>query len=251
MNPAGFLFGPNATVNVGGMVAFTSADYLRLADGARFNATPKPAADMLLSVAPVAAFGFLGSHPGAITVQGSQLTVTKGTGISLVGGNITIKSGTLQDGTVQPARLTAPSGQINLVSVASKGEVVRNTTPQGEDLDVNSFSHLGDVTIDGGGTAANLTMIRGGQLVMNNGTIGPAAFNFTVPTGTRSVDIAVRGDALFQGSTINTRLWPRHRIGTESHLEEHPHIRQRLGCRCYQPQRTERVPQRLEQPDDR
>ena len=30
MNPAGFLFGPNATVNVGGMVAFTTADYLRL-----------------------------------------------------------------------------------------------------------------------------------------------------------------------------------------------------------------------------
>ena len=29
MNPAGFLFGPNATVNVGGMVAFTTADYLR------------------------------------------------------------------------------------------------------------------------------------------------------------------------------------------------------------------------------
>jgi filamentous hemagglutinin family protein len=32
MNPAGFLFGPNATVNVGGMVAFTTADYLRLSE---------------------------------------------------------------------------------------------------------------------------------------------------------------------------------------------------------------------------
>ena len=29
MNPAGFLFGANATVNVGGMVAFTSADFPR------------------------------------------------------------------------------------------------------------------------------------------------------------------------------------------------------------------------------
>jgi filamentous hemagglutinin family protein len=26
MNPAGFLFGPKATLNVGGMVAFTTAD---------------------------------------------------------------------------------------------------------------------------------------------------------------------------------------------------------------------------------
>src|SRR5262249_57345816 len=38
MNPAGFLFGPNATINVGGMVSFTSADYLRCADGVRFSA---------------------------------------------------------------------------------------------------------------------------------------------------------------------------------------------------------------------
>src|SRR5215467_13841854 len=120
MNPAGFLFGPNATVNVGGMVTFTSADYLRLADGARFNAAPNAPADALLSVAPVAAFGFLGSNPGAITVQGSHLTVAEGTGISLVGGNIAVQGGTL----------TAPSGQINLVSVGKPshshvaGEVV-------------------------------------------------------------------------------------------------------------------------------
>ena len=62
MNPPGFLFGPNATVNVGGMVSFTSADYLRLADGARFNAIPNAAADALLST-PVAAYGFLGPIP--------------------------------------------------------------------------------------------------------------------------------------------------------------------------------------------
>ena len=61
MNPAGFLFGPNATVNVGGMVTFTTANDLRLADGVRFNAIPNAAADALLSAAPVTAFGFLGS----------------------------------------------------------------------------------------------------------------------------------------------------------------------------------------------
>src|SRR5215813_446373 len=122
MNAAGFLFGPNATVNVGGMVAFTSADYLRLGDGKLFNAAPNPNADALLSAAPVAAFGFLGSNPGAITVQGSQFAVTPGTGISLVGGNITIQSGTLDNGTVQPARFSAPNGQINLATAASPGE---------------------------------------------------------------------------------------------------------------------------------
>src|SRR5262245_47924938 len=123
MNPTGFLFGPNATVNVGGMVAFTSADYLRLANGVLFSAIPDATADALLSAAPVAAFGFLGLNPGAITVQGSQLTVADGTGISLVAGNITVQNGTLDNGTVQAAKLSAPGGQVNLAALASAGEV--------------------------------------------------------------------------------------------------------------------------------
>lgn len=74
MNPAGFLFGPNATLDVGGMASFTSADYLRLSDGKHggyFYADPaKPS---LLTAYPVAAFGFLGSNPEAITVQEASL----------------------------------------------------------------------------------------------------------------------------------------------------------------------------------
>jgi len=153
MNPAGFLFGPNATINVGGMVSFTSADYLRLADGVRFNAVRNASADALLSIAPVAAFGFLGSNPGAITVQGSQLKVAEGTGISLVGGNITMQSGTLDNGTVQAAQLSAPSGQINLVSVdrpsnSHKGGEVAN----GGAFVASGFKSLGAINVSNGST---------------------------------------------------------------------------------------------------
>ncbi len=63
MNPAGIVFGPNAALNVGGSASFTTADYLRLADGAKFNAMPGPQ-DAVISSAPVAAFGFLGTNPG-------------------------------------------------------------------------------------------------------------------------------------------------------------------------------------------
>ena len=193
MNPAGFLFGPGATVNVGGMMAFTTADYLRLADGARFKAVPGAMVDTLLSASPVAAFGFLGSNPGAITVQGGIFSVTRGTGLSLVGGDITTGS------------LSAPAGQISLVSVASRGEVVRTTTPQGgESFDVSSFSRLGDVAMNDGGIVADLTLIRGGQLVIDNVTTGPATNLLHIPQFTRGLDIEVRGDALVQGSTINT-----------------------------------------------
>ena len=65
MNPNGIIFGPNATVNIGGMAHFTTADYLKLGDGHLFKAIPDVANDALLSTYPVTAFGFLGSSPAA------------------------------------------------------------------------------------------------------------------------------------------------------------------------------------------
>jgi filamentous hemagglutinin family protein len=53
MNPAGIVFGPNASLNVGGSATFTTADYLRLADGGKFNALPGPL-DSSITSAPVA-----------------------------------------------------------------------------------------------------------------------------------------------------------------------------------------------------
>src|SRR5215813_5218900 len=171
MNPAGFLFGPNATINVGGMVSFTSADYLRLADGVRFNAVPDVAADALLSAAPVAAFGFLGSNPGAITVQGSQLTVANGTGMSLVGGNITIQSGTPEGGIAQPARLVAPNGKIQLASAASPGEFDAATLQPLPNVNGASFTSFGSVNLAPGAninvSGTNTVSIRGGQFVLS------------------------------------------------------------------------------------
>src|SRR5262249_2121593 len=207
MNPAGFLFGPNATVNVGGLVSFTSADYLRLSDNARFNAVPGPA-DALLTSAPVAAFGFLGSNPGAITVQGSQLTVTEGTGISLVGGNITVQSGKLDDGTVQTAKFSAPGGQINLASLAGAGEqnivlpgappvVSQNpaSLPSGGTIQLTSGTML--QTSSSTGPAGSIS-IRGRQLVMTNATL-EASTSFTtanpVPSSTNSGNISIQADS--------------------------------------------------------
>ena len=170
MNPHGFLFGPNATVNVGGMVAFTSADYMKLTDTARFNAIPNAAADALLTAFPVAAFGFLGSNPGAITVQGSQFTVADGTGISLVGGNISIESGTPEGGTTQPARLSAPNSQIQLASVASPGEFDAITLQPLPNVDGASFTSVGSVSLAPGSNinviGTNTVSIRSGQFVL-------------------------------------------------------------------------------------
>ena len=173
MNPAGFLFGPSATVNVGGMVTFTSADYLKLADGGRFNANPSAIPVDILTAADVAAFGFLGSNPGAIAIQGSQFVVGDGTGISLVGGNITIQAaGTAADGTpIQPAHLSAPGGQINLVSVAGPGEVQLANFEPSSAMALRPINLSQGTIVDVSGNAGGTVRIRGGSLLMDTALI--------------------------------------------------------------------------------
>ena len=192
MNPSGFLFGPNATVNVGGMMTFTSADYMKLADGGRFNANPNAIPTDILTTVPIAAFGFLGSNAGAITLQGSQFSVTEGSGISLVGGNITVQSGVLDNEiSIQPARLTAPGGQIKLASGSSPGEILSSNLQIGANVNGESFTSLGSITISqdtyidtAGGTSGTIT-IRGGQLTISDGaTIASApSSSSSVPAG--------------------------------------------------------------------
>jgi large exoprotein involved in heme utilization and adhesion len=172
MNPTGFLFGPNATVNVGGMVAFTTSDYLRLANGVLFTATPNAAADALLSAAPVAAFGFLGSNPAAIAVQGSTLAVQPGQSISLVGGNQgftytnpdTGSTASAPTGvTVTGGRLLAPGGQINIASVSSPGEVSAVDFTPVAGMTMGGINLSQGATLDVSGNAAGTVRIRGGH----------------------------------------------------------------------------------------
>jgi filamentous hemagglutinin family protein len=171
MNPAGIVFGPNASLNVGGSVTFTTADYLRLGDNGRFNAVANATADAVLSTAPLTAYGFLGSNPGAITIQGSQLMVPEERGISLVGGNITIQDGTLENGTIQPAHLFAPNGQINLATTQSPGEFLQDFSVAAN-INQASFTSFGYAhlesgsTVDVSQTGDGSVSIRGGRLVL-------------------------------------------------------------------------------------
>jgi filamentous hemagglutinin family protein len=205
MNPAGFLFGPNATVNVAGMVAFTSADYLQLREPNGSNAGifhADPAQASILTNAPVAAFGFLGSNPGAITVQGSQFSVTDGQSISLVGGNIAIQSDTLNDGTVQPAHLSAPGGQINLASLASPGEVsASNFLPEpGMTMTRGNITLSQGTTVDVSGDAAGTIRIRAGQFELVNSVLNADTGN--AKGAETAIDIHLTGNLLISSDSV-------------------------------------------------
>ncbi len=183
MNPAGIIFGPNASLNVGGSATFTTANYLRLAEaggtnGGIFHANPNLTS--VLTTAPVTAFGFLSSNPATISVQGSNLSVPTGQSLSLVGGNQGFTytdpdSGNsvsvLNSFTVAGARLSAPNGQIQLASVASPGEFLVPSLQPAPNINSASFSSFGSVnlalgsTIDISGTET--VSIRGGQFVLS------------------------------------------------------------------------------------
>ena len=166
LNPAGVLFGPNATLDVPGAVHVSTAEYLRLGDGGRFDArTP---GNSVLTVAPVEAFGFLGDAPGRIALQGSFLEVPAGETLSLIGGDIA-----LTDATVY-----APAGRLNVAAVGSAGEVL----PTENDLALQAFERLGAIRIerttaarsgdlDTSGSRSGVIFIRGKQLLAQGGQI--------------------------------------------------------------------------------
>lgn len=216
VNPSGLLLGPNARVEVGGSVSMSTANYLRFEGAATlFDMLSTPASLGALSVAPVVAFGFLGPELSApIAVQGSMLQVPEGQALSLVGGDITIQAGTIgEDGATQAASLRAPGGQVNLVSVASPGEVL---VPS---FQTDSFTAMGTVTIKEGalldvsgqldefGTLigngnSGTVFVRGGQLVMETSTIR-ANTGGAVDGAATAVDIQVSQDvALSNGTNI-------------------------------------------------
>ncbi len=209
LNPAGVLFGENATLDVPGSVHVSTADYLQLGDGGRFDArTP---ANSVLTVAPVAAFGFLSETPASITVNGSFLQVPQGQTLSLIGGDLTLSNATLY----------APAGQINVAAVASAGEVI----PTDSDLTLQGFGALGTFIIehtsgerptvdlgepwgnvplgnlDTSGAGGGAIFIRGGQWVSRGGLVRAVTFGDRNGGGVR---VVVAGEASLENTTIST-----------------------------------------------
>ena len=179
LNPYGIMFGPNARLDVQGSFHASTADYLRLGDDGRFDA--RNLNDSILTIAPIEAFGFLTDTPTAITTQDSTLSVFEGKTLSLIGGDLDINS----DSAVminkpsfialpnQP-KLSSPSGKINLISAASKGEVVSDEfgfllSAKGGQITINNN------LIEVNGIAGGQIDIQGGKLIMRDSFSFPRA----------------------------------------------------------------------------
>src|SRR5205085_1529225 len=133
--PAGVMFGQHAQLNVSGSVAISTANYLKMADGGRFNAN-LGGGDSLTS-APVTSFGFLSTGPAAASINGfvdfngvfPTLHVAPQRCFSFVAGDINMSGGAV----------VGEGSRVNLVSVMSSGEVQLDATNLGSSLDVTQF----------------------------------------------------------------------------------------------------------------
>ncbi|NEO39933.1 MAG: filamentous hemagglutinin N-terminal domain-containing protein [Moorea sp. SIOASIH] len=206
INPAGIIFGQNASLNIGGSFFATTAESVVFGNGIEFSATePNQAPLLTINITPGLQ---MGTNPGNITVTGpgetlngsifasfdrsnisSQLQVQPGNTLALVGGDISLRGGLL----------SAEGGQIEMAAVGSNNSsAMVQLTPVGSgwDLDLSQLSNLGDIQLtesallDTSGDTAGSIRLRGATI-----TVGDNSSILTQNEGTQNA-----GDTILHGT---------------------------------------------------
>lgn len=230
INPAGVVFGPNSALRVDGSFHVSTADYLRFADGNRFDA--RSTSNTVLSAAPPAAFGFLTDRPADISFLGARARIASlatdvglqagdGADLTVTGGNLIFGNGRAADGALGGAWLRNLGGKMALTSVASQGEVALPGSASPDTvLRAGAIAMSGDTYIEqfeGGGVAIRAgrfemseraAIVVGTQIRANAGAVSIAAQEVSIRDAAR-----VSSDAL--GSVAGAAIEFRVRDGID------------------------------------
>jgi len=245
LNPNGIIFGPNASMNIGGSFLGTTANSINFADGTSFSAT-NPQTTPLLTISIPTSLQF-GPNPGQIvnqsvatsavedSGQGNQnpvgLEVPAGQTLALVGGDVAIPGGIL----------TAAGGRIELGSVGGNSSVSLTVLDQGFTLGYAGVQNFQDIqlsqgaTVDASGEGGGNIQVQGGRVVLtedsgilsqtfgsqDGGTVSIQATQF-IAEGGGYVDTttygAGRGGILSVTATDSVELSGTNTDGTSSGL---------------------------------
>ncbi|MEG4292606.1 filamentous hemagglutinin N-terminal domain-containing protein [Microcoleus sp. C2C3] len=154
LNPNGIIFGPKASLNIGGSFLGTTANSINFADGTSFSAT-NPQANPLLTISIPTSLQF-GPNPGQIVNQSAIVSAQKDSGqgneepiglkvspgqtLGLVGGDVVLPGGFL----------TAPGGRIELGSVGANSLVSLTFNDSGFALGYAGVQNFQDIQLSQG-----------------------------------------------------------------------------------------------------
>jgi CHAT domain-containing protein len=184
MNPAGIVFGPNASLNIPASFTATTATGIGFGNNNWFGAIGNNNWQTLVGVPN--SFAFTNSQPGSIVNTG-DLAVTPGQNLTLIGGTV-VNTGTLQ-APIGNITIAAVPGE-NIVRVSQAGNLLSldiqpvanaGILPQNWTQPVLSLPQL--LTGQGKISATNLTVNELGQIVLTGETLA-----------------AVTGDAIASGN---------------------------------------------------
>jgi len=161
----GVLFNNNAQLDLSGSITMSTADFIKLGDGGRFDVLV-PVNSVLNSAQPEA-FGFVSTNPTGITMDNSEIVIEANQAIAVIAGDIRVSGGSLQ----------TLGGKLSLVSVGSEGEVVIDIFNPSTGITVDSFTNLGNIAVEEqtvprtSGSGAGDIYIQGGQFTINNANV--------------------------------------------------------------------------------
>ncbi|MEG4944232.1 two-partner secretion domain-containing protein [Microcoleus sp. F4-D5] len=173
LNPNGIIFGPNASLNIGGSFLGTTANSINFADGTSFSATNTQTTPLLtISIPTSLQFGL---NPGQIVNQSIAtsaieesnqepvgLEVAEGQTLALAGGDIALPGGIL----------TASGGRIELGSVAGNSSVSLTLNDSGFALGYAGVQNFQDIqlsqgaVVDAGGEGGGTIQVQGRRVVL-------------------------------------------------------------------------------------
>ncbi|MEH2285788.1 MAG: filamentous hemagglutinin N-terminal domain-containing protein [Nostoc sp.] len=220
INPNGIVFGPNASLNIGGSFVATTASSLNFADGTNFSATSPQTAPLLTLSIPIGLqFGTIArpirnqsqaSPNNAINVleQGVGLQVQQGKTLAFIGGDITLEGG----------NLTASGGRIELGSVAGNSLVSLNSTNQSWTFGYEGVQNFQNIeltqqtgilsTVDTSGKGGGNIHLQGQRVLVTGGskilalTLGAQPGGNLTVNASESVELGL--NAFLSTGTFNT-----------------------------------------------
>jgi filamentous hemagglutinin family protein len=161
LNPAGIVFGDNATVDVKGSFHVSTADYIVMDNGDSFDIH---SSEPVLSTAAPKSFGFLDDSIGKIAfIDHNFFNMNTGKTLSIIGNEIEIKG----------SYLYFPEGRINIVSVQSAGEItlIDSGIDSTENINRGMITIADYSTIDVSGNGSGNIFIMGSDFFLNKSSL--------------------------------------------------------------------------------